>query len=80
MRPEDRGAATERRTPARVVQATSVACFLLAAASMLGAAALHASGYVSGASMSATLGYAVGVLGIATGVLALILDPQQETS
>lgn len=80
MLPEDVGAATDRPIPARVVQATSVACFLLAAGSMLVAAALHASGNVDGASTSATLGYAVGVLGIVTGILALIFEPPQETS
>ena len=65
---------------ARVVQLASVVCFVAAALSMLVAGALHASGRTTGAAMSATLGYAVGVAGIATGVLALTLDPQQDNS
>ena len=65
---------------ARVVQLASVVCFVAAALSMLVAGALHASGRTTGAAMSGTLGYAVGVAGIATGVLALTLDPQQENS
>ena len=65
---------------ARVVQLASVVCFVAPALSMLVAGGLHASGRTTGAAMSATLGYAVGVAAIATGVLALTLDPQQENS
>jgi hypothetical protein len=80
MQRETAAPVAARASLAQIVQVASVVCFVAAALSMLVAGALHASGRTTGAAMSATLGYAVGVAGIATGVLALILDPQQENS
>ena len=71
---------TPRTRIARLVQMVSVVTFLAAASSMLIAGALHSAGRVGTSSTLATLGYALGVAGIVTGVLALSLDSDQETS
>lgn len=73
--------AHSRRTHiARLVQVVSVVTFVAAASAMLVAGALHSAGRTGTSAMLATLGYALGVAGIITGVLALSLDSDQETS
>ena len=64
-----------RQRAARAVQAASVACFVLAALTMVVAGALLAGGRDSGSSLLATSGYGLGIAGIATGVLATMLSP-----
>jgi hypothetical protein len=73
-------ARTRRTRIARLVQVVSVVTFVAAASAMLIAGALHSAGRTGTSSMLATLGYALGVAGIITGVLALSLDSDQETS
>jgi hypothetical protein len=65
---------------ARLVQAVSVITFLAAAAAMVVAGALHSAGQPGTSSMLATLGYALGVAGIATGVLALALESPTDAT
>jgi len=64
---------------ARLAQAMSVVAFVAAAAAMLLAGAVHSAGQPATSTVLATLGYALGVAGIAAGVLALTLDPHKET-
>ena len=68
----------DRAAAARLAQAVSVATFLAAAASMLIAGALQSAGRAGLSSALATLGYALGVAGVVTGVLALALEPDRE--
>ena len=73
-------APSPRTRIAGIVQVISLVAFLAAASAMLAAGALHSAGRVGTSSTLATLGYALGVAGTATGVLALSLDSDQETS
>lgn len=73
-------AATRRAGLARLVQAISLGTFLAAAAAMLLAGALHSAGRPGTSSMLATAGYALGVVGITAGVLALVLDSPADTT
>ena len=79
MLPEtERGAAAVVHGPrtriAHLVHVFSVAMFLAAAVAMLLAGGLHSAGRTDPSSMLATLGYALGVVGIGAGVLAQALD------
>lgn len=76
----DAPAAGTRQRAARLVQQASAALFIAAALSMLIAGALHSAGITGASAASATLGYALGVVGIATGVLSLALETDQEPS
>jgi len=75
----------DRRAAAHLAQMVSVATFLAAAAAVLFAGAMQTAGRTGTSATLATLGYALGVAGIVTGVLALTLespvdaDTQQET-
>lgn len=63
-----------------LTQAGSVVAFVSAAAAMLAAGALHAAGQVPLSAVAATSGYALGLAGIALGVLALVVDRDPEAS
>lgn len=67
-----------RARTARLVQALSLITFLVAAACMLLAGALHSAGLPGPSSTLATLGYALGIAGITAGVLALALEPSTD--
>ena len=64
----------DRRAAAHLAQVVSVTTFLAAAAAVLIAGAMQAAGRTGNSATLATFGYALGVAGIVTGVLALTLD------
>lgn len=68
------------RRLATLAQVGSVVAFLSAAVAMIAAGALHAAGQVPLSAVAATSGYALGLAGIALGVVALVADRSPDPS